>query len=445
MTNTRNDVPVVVLFGRTNVGKSTIFNRISNGARSLVFDRPHVTRDPIKDYVEWNDKTYQLVDTGGVPLEKSAGVIDLVVRKQINEILETASLIVFVCDGREGITGDDRKLAQMARESGIKTLLVINKVDTQEKEDAARAEFAEFGFKDLFCISAVHGRGFATLLENISANVSALRKEIVQPEPEFRVAIIGKPNVGKSSLLNELTGFERSIVSDIPGTTREAVRSTINLHQEPIELADTAGIRKQQAITDPLEHLMVKTSFKVLKDADLVVIVCDASEKRITDQELKLLFYAHREHKGIIMLINKIDLIDEVDKERFLDDLSRYEHLTTKIPIIWTSCVTHKNIGKIREAIHALKQRCGQELDGIQINVAIKRHLDKVPLTYNGEEIRIYNVRPIKGTFPTLVVHTNHPEWIRPSHLAFFENTIRRQYDLLGCPVKFIIRGSETN
>ncbi len=443
MTPTRNDVPVVVLFGRTNVGKSTIFNRISNGARSLVFDRPHVTRDPIQDYVEWNDKTYQLVDTGGVPLEKNAGVIDQAVRKQIDEILKTASLIVFVCDGAEGMTGDDRKLAQMARSSGVKTLLVINKVDTQEKEDAARAEFAEFGFKDIFPVSAIHGRGFATLLEQISANVPALRKEIAQAEPEYRVAIIGKPNVGKSSLLNELTGFERSLVSNVPGTTREAVRSTVNLHQEPIELADTAGIRRQQAITDPLEHLMVKTSFKVLKDADLVVLVCDASEKRITDQELKLLFFAHREHKAIIMVINKVDLIDETDKEIFLHDLSRYEHLASKIPIIWTSCVTHKNIGKIREAIHALKQRCAQELDGVQINVAIKRHLEKIPFTYNGEEIRIYNVRPLKGTYPTLVVHTNHPEWVRPSHLAFFENTIRKQYDLLGCPVKFIIRGSD--
>ena len=143
------------------------------------------------------------------------------------------------------------------------------------------------------------------------------------------------------------------------------------------------------------------------------------------------------------MLINKSDLIDDADKERFLDDLSRYEHLVVRIPVIWTSCVTHKNIGKIREAIHALKQRCMQELDGMQINVAIKRHLDKAPFCYNGEEIRIYNVRPIKNTFPTLVVHTNHPEWIRPSHLAFFENTIRKQYDLLGCPIKFIIRGSE--
>lgn len=443
MTPTRSDVPVVVLFGRTNVGKSTIFNRISNGARSLVFDRPHVTRDPIQDYVEWNDKTYQLVDTGGVPLEKNAGVIDQAVRKQIDEILKTASLIVFVCDGVEGMTGDDRKLAQMARSSGVKTLLVINKVDTQEKEDAARAEFAEFGFKDIFPVSAIHGRGFATLLEQISANVPALRKEIAQTEPEYRVAIIGKPNVGKSSLLNELTGFERSLVSNVPGTTREAVRSTVNLHQEPIELADTAGIRRQQAITDPLEHLMVKTSFKVLKDADLVVLVCDASEKRITDQELKLLFFAHREHKAIIMVINKVDLVDETDKEIFLHDLSRYEHLASKIPIIWTSCVTHKNIGKIREAIHALKQRCAQELDGVQINVAIKRHLEKIPFTYNGEEIRIYNVRPLKGTYPTLVVHTNHPEWVRPSHLAFFENTIRKQYDLLGCPVKFIIRGSD--
>lgn len=443
MTNTRNDVPVVVLFGRTNVGKSTIFNRISNGARSLVFDRPHVTRDPIKDYVEWNDKTYQLVDTGGVPLEKNAGVIDLVVRKQIDEILKTAALIIFACDGIEGITADDRKLAQMARASGVKTLLVINKVDTQEKEAVAKAEFSEFGFKDIHCVSAIHGRGFASFLENISANLDPLKKEIVQPEPEYRVAIIGKPNVGKSSLLNILTGFERSIVSDIPGTTREAVRSTINLHQEPIELADTAGIRRHQAITDPLEQLMVKTSFKVLKDSDLVILMCDASEKRITDQELKLLFYAHRENKGIIMLVNKSDLIDDVDKERFLYDLSRYEHLVARIPVIWTSCVTHKNIGKIREAIHALKQRCQQELDGAQINVAIKRHLDKAPFCYNGEEIRIYNVRPIRATFPTLVVHTNHPEWIRPSHLAFFENTIRKQYDLLGCPIKFIVRGSE--
>lgn len=443
MTNTRSDVPVVVLFGRTNVGKSTIFNRISHGARSLVFDRPHVTRDPIADIIEWNDKSYQLVDTGGVPLEKSPGVIDLAVRKSIDVILKTASLIVFACDGIEGITTDDRKLAQMARTSGVKTILVINKVDTAEKEALALTEFSEFGFKETYCISAIHGRGFGLMLERISANLPALKKELTTPEPEYRVAIIGKPNVGKSSLLNLLTGQDRSLVSEVAGTTREAVRSTINLHQTPIELADTAGIRRQQAITDPLELLMVKTSFKVLKDCDLAVLVCDASEKRITDQELKLLFFAHREHKAIVLVVNKADLIDEVEKEAFLDDLDRYKHLASKIPIIWTSCLTHKNVSKIRETIHAVKTRCAQGLDGIRINILIRKHLDVVPLTHNGEEIRIYNVRPLKGSFPTLVVHTNHPEWVRPSHLAFFENTIRKEYDLLGCPVKFILRGSD--
>lgn len=442
MASTRHDVPVVVLFGRTNVGKSTIFNRLSSGARSLVFDRDHVTRDPIDDLVEWNDKTYKLVDTGGVPLHSNPTPIDIAVRKRIEEVLAKAALIVFVCDGVESLTADDRKLAQMARASGVKTMLVINKIDNAEREIAALAEFSQFGFKDTLAISAIHGRGFATFLERISDLIPAITKEITPDEPEYRVSIIGKPNVGKSSLLNLLVGSERSMVSDIAGTTREAIRSNLVIHHHLVEFADTAGIRRHQSVTDPLEQLMVKTSFKVLKDSDLVILMCDASEKHITDQELKLLFYAHREHKSIILLINKADLIDATTKQLFLEDLDQYDHLTKKIPIIWTSCLTNRNIGKIRETINQIRLRCTQVLDVVKINTIIKKKLAAVPLTYNGEEIKVYNVRPFRSPIPALVVHTNHPEWIRPSHLAYFENVVRKEYDLLGCPVKFIVRGN---
>jgi GTP-binding protein len=444
MASTRHNVPVVVLFGRTNVGKSTIFNRLSSGARSLVFDREHVTRDPIDDLVEWNDKTYKLVDTGGVPLHQPLSAIDLAVRKRIEEALAAAALIVFVCDGAEGLTSEDRQLAQIARASGVHTMLVVNKIDNMEREFAAIEEFSTFGFKDMLTISAIHGRGFATFLERISASIPAITKEITPDEPEYRVAIIGKPNVGKSSLLNLLVGENRSMVSDIAGTTREAIRSNLTIHHHLVEFADTAGIRRQQAITDPLEQLMVKTSFKVLKDADLAVLMCDASEKHITDQELKLLFFAHREHKAIVLVINKSDLITAEEKAAFLHDLEQYEHLTKKLPIIWTSCITHKNISKIRETINQVRERCKQELDVVTINSIIKKQLAKVPLTYNGEEIKIYNIRPFKSSVPSLVVHTNHPEWIRPSHLAYFENVVRKQYDLIGCPVKFIVRGNNS-
>lgn len=444
MASTRQDVPVVVLFGRTNVGKSTIFNRLSSGTRSLVFDRPHVTRDPIDDLVEWNDKTYKLMDTGGVPLHNNQSPIDKAVKKRIEEALAAANLIVFVCDGTEGLIAEDRQLAQMARASGVRTMLVVNKIDNLEREAAAFAEFSQFGFKDFLTISAIHGRGFAMFLERISALVPAVTKEVKTEDPQYKVAIIGKPNVGKSSLLNLLVGEEKSMVSEIAGTTREAIRSNITIHHNLIEFADTAGIRRQQSVTDPLEQLMVKTSFKVLKDADLVVLMCDASEKHITDQELKLLFFAHREHKAIVLVINKADLIDAATKKMFLDDLDQYQHLTKKLPVIWTSCMTHKNISKIRETINEVRKRCGQELDVVAINTVIRKQLDKVPLTYNGEEIKVYNVRPFKSPIPALVVHTNHPEWIRPSHLSYFENVVRKQYDLIGCPVKFIIRGNSS-
>jgi len=442
MSSTRSGVPIVVLFGRTNVGKSTIFNRLSSGARSLVFDRPHVTRDPIEDLVEWNDKTYTLIDTGGVPLEKKVSEIDLAVRKSIDAILAKTTLIVFVCDGVEGITADDRKLAQIARASGLPTIMVINKVDNNERDAQALSDFAEFGFKDIHTISAIHGRGFARLLDRISELVPAIKHEEVKTEPEYRVAIIGKPNVGKSSLLNLLLREERSLVSNVPGTTREAVRSMITIHKDAIEFADTAGIRRHQSVEDPLELLMVKTSFKVLKHSNLVVLMCDASEKRITDQELKLLFYAHKEHKSIVLVINKSDLITDAEKETFLYHLSQYEHLTKKIPVIWTSCVTHKNISKIKETIHQVKLRSEQEIDVVRINTIIKKKFESHPLTYNGEEFKVHNVRPIKGDVPTLVVHTNHPEWIRTSHLVYFENVVRSQYDLLGCPIKIIVRSS---
>ncbi len=330
----------VVIVGRMNVGKSTLFNRLSQEVKSITLDFEGVTRDVVKDYVTWQNVTFELVDTGGISFRKSPDPLMEQVRQKALAMLDAASLVLFVVDGTIGLVEEDREIAKMLRKHVKNIVLVVNKTDNKRYEEHAY-EFDAFGF-DTIPVSAEHALGINDLLDTIVARLPKAAADDVQ-EPAFKVSFLGRPNVGKSSLMNALLQEERSIVSDIPGTTREAISEKIAFYKEHIQITDTPGIRRKRAVGGDLEPLMVKSAFNAMKDADVVVLLIDISEERLVDQELKLAFYAFTEqYKSLVLLVNKSDLKTEFGVEQLETNFDYYKHFIKKIPVLFISCKNGK-------------------------------------------------------------------------------------------------------
>lgn len=428
----------VVIAGRVNVGKSTLFNRLSTEVKSITFDFPGVTRDFIKDTVCWQDKCFELIDTGGVSLRKTEDPILKEVRSRALSVLQESDLILFVCDGKEGINPEDREISKLLHKLGKKVLLVINKIDSQLQE-ASQYEFQKLGHKDIYSISAQHGRGIGQLLEGIVAKLPEAK--VVEDEQDFcKVVLLGKPNVGKSSLLNALLQEERAIVSDIPGTTREPIREKIKFYKGDIQITDTAGVRRKRAVKEELETFMVKTSFKALQDAHIVLLLVDASEGRLFDQELKLAFYAFENHKALIILFNKYDLVDDEIKNKLKFNLEPYKHLIKKIETMNISCKSGKNIGKVLSKVDVVWGRYSQKFSNDDLTFLIKDSLERKPLFHKTNRLIVRAVKQIATAPITLLLIVNVPEWFGPSQLGFFDNILRKNFDLKGVPIKFIVR-----
>lgn len=429
--------PKVMLVGRTNVGKSTLFNRFANEMRSIVFDQEGVTRDYVHEVVSWQDKTFDLVDTGGLPLKKQADPILEQVRLQVLDLFQEAEILLFVVDAKNGLVQEDHLISKILHKTGKKVFLVLNKVDS-DTMNLDCTEFYKLGFTQQFPLSAIHGRGIANLLGAIADNVSS---EKIEPEkPSYKVVIVGKPNVGKSSLLNLLLKEERAIVSEVAGTTREPITEAISIHQNTIHLTDTAGIRRKKAVDEPLETLMVKSSLRAVKDADIVLLVIDGSAGTIFDQELKLLFYAAEQRKSLIVIFNKSDLVDEAKKLSIETTIAEYHFFFKKVPQLWISCLDEKNIGKIREEINTVWLRSHQSFNSTEINELMKIQLSTRPMFHSSVALRVFKIRNVQARIPTFVLHVNYPLWFGPTQLGCIENILRANYDLKGCPVQFAVK-----
>lgn len=432
--------PLVVIVGRTNVGKSTLFNRLSVDVKSLTMDTEGVTRDFLMDTVCWQGKCFELVDTGGISLRKTSDVLLEQTRQRALHILEQASIILFVCDAKVGLLPEDREIAKLLHRMSQKTFLLLNKTDTKIGKEQL-FEFDRLGFQKIIPISAQHGMGMSDLLEGIVEELPEHAKEIEEEKPKARVVILGKPNVGKSSLLNLLIQQERSIVADIPGTTREPISETIRFYKEDIVLTDTPGVRRKRKVTESLESMMVKTAFRALEDADIVLLMIDASHARIADQELKLSFYAFEEqYKAVILLFNKFDLVDEEKKLDLEFSLSKYEFFMKKIERLDISCKTEKNVNKILKTVNNVWQRYSQTFNDTQLSTLFHESLRKTPLYKMGELMRFYSAKQVKTAPITIVLHVGKPEQFDRSHFAFFDRLMRKKYDLKGVPVRFIAR-----
>lgn len=430
----------VLIVGRTNIGKSTLFNRLSTSVKSLTFEQEGITRDYIKDVVEWKNTQFELVDSAGLSFKKSQDVLQEKVRLSALDLLNSAQLVVFVVDGTVGMLPEDSVIAKELHKSGKNVTLVINKTDRKESKEHIY-EFARLGFGEPLLISAQHGTGINELLNIIVEKLADVEPVFEEHTTQFKVVLLGKPNVGKSSLMNALLQEQRSLVTDIPGTTREAIYESINIDTETIELIDTPGVRRQRSVTEDLENLMVKSAFRAVRDADIVLLMLDSSAGKIADQELKLAYYVFEEHKkGLILLFNKLDLMNEQLREELDFSLDEYRTLLKKVVTLNISAKTGKNVHKVLPAVQKIWQSYSHEFSQEELSVLFKRALQEKPLYSSGNVLRLYKVQQIKTRPITIALWVNEPRWFGPSQLGFFENILRSEYDLLGTPIQFTVR-----
>lgn len=430
-------LPVVTIVGRTNVGKSTLFNRLAEKVKSITLDEKGVTRDIVKDTVSWNDRVFELIDTGGIDLRKAETEIGSEVSRRALEALNQAKLILFVVDGVSGVLPEDQEISEILRKRNKTTLLLVNKIDVKKVKDSF-PEFYTLYHTELITISAGHGLGIADLLDAIVKTIP--RPEVGKlMEPVYRVVLLGRPNVGKSSLMNILTKQERALVAVEPGTTREAISESISFYKEPLQITDTPGVRRRRAIKGELEPLMVKSAFRALKNSDIVLLMADASEARLVDQELKLAFYAFEErNRALILLINKIDLMDEVMAYGLERSLSEYKHLMDKITILRISCKTGKNVGKVLPLIKEVWQRYNTKFSDEEISKLFLESVRRKPLMHQRQALEVYSAKQVGVAPPIIVLKVNQPTWFGHSQMRFFNNLLRKKYDLRDVPVKFV-------
>lgn len=435
-------LPSVVIVGRTNVGKSTLFNRLSNNVKAIMMDVEGVTRDFIKETISWQGRNFDLVDTGGISLRKTQDVLLEQTRKQAMRAIEDAAVIVFVCDGKAGLVPEDREIAKHLRKSLHHTILVVNKIDAHLAQEQLY-EFNQLGFPVVLPVSAQHGTGIADLLEAIVSTLPENAAEGMAAEPKARVVILGKPNVGKSSLLNLLLKEERAIVADIPGTTREAISERIRFHNEDILMTDTPGLRRKRKVTEALEGMMVKSSFRALEDADIVMLMIDASSAVMSDQELKLAFYAFQEHhKAVILLFNKMDLMDEQKKADLEFMLSEYKYFLKKVERLDISCKSEKNVGKVLTLVEKVWQRHTQQFSKAELTQLFFEGLHRKPLYKAGAMLRFFRAEQLRSAPITIALYVDLPQMFETSQLGYFERMMRENYDLKGVPIKFVPRKS---
>lgn len=427
----------VVLAGRMNVGKSTLFNRLASHVRSLTYNEPGVTRDMVHDTVKWQGKSFEIIDIGGITTRSVQGVIDIEVQKRARAELSKGTVILFMVDGSVGLLPEDQDIARELRKYNIPVIVVVNKSDVRVAQENS-LEFMQLGFNDLVLISAQHGTGLEDLLEQILRYVPEKEMGKISEESPCRVVLLGKPNVGKSSLMNILLKHERSLVTPVAGTTREAISEKINFYKESLVLTDTAGVRRKRAIEDPLEQLMVHSTFMAVKQADIILLLIDGSAGALVDQELKLAFYAFEQGKAVIILRNKEDLITPLLETDFKYAAEQYHYFLSHVHVLTISCITGHNVGKIVPLISEVWQAYTQKFNDIDLSVMLKNAVEKVPLYRNREKLELYGARQQRSRPITIVVRVNYPRYFEESQKNFLERVMREHYDLKSVPILFI-------
>ncbi len=429
----------VVLIGRMNVGKSTLFNRLAVSNKSIALDYSGVTRDFVSDQMSWQGKPFELIDSGGVMLNKPTGDFTRLVNSQVLQLIQEAQVVILVCDGSVGIHPEDRELANILHKQRKSAILAVNKIDTNLAQEH-QYEFSKLGFDKIITISAQHGTGSGDLLDEIAARI--VEPGEIDLDIKFRIALLGKPNVGKSSLMNMLLGKDRVIVSEVAGTTREAIKDHIRFYQTDLQLIDTAGVRRKRGVTDQIETLMVKSTLAAVRESNIVLLLIDNSEGQLSDQELKLAFYAFEQGKALILLYNKQDLMDESIKRDFAFQSSEYDFFLKKIETLKISCKTGQNVGKILPLVNEVWARHSEQFSDMELTDLFKTALQHRPLYRNGQRLVLRKAHQVLTAPLTIHLYVTEPKYFESSQLAYFENVLRSEYNLRSVPIRFVpIRG----
>lgn len=432
--------PIVAVVGRPNVGKSTLFNALAGEMISIVKDTPGITRDRIYADVTWLDKSFTLIDTGGIEPD-SKDIILSQMREQAEIAIHTADVILFLVDVKQGLVDADAKVADMLRRSHKPVILVVNKVDNFQKYIADVYEFYNLGIGEPHSISAVNRLGIGDLLDEV---IQYFPEDSAEEEEDtrIRVAIVGKPNVGKSSIINRLLGENRLIVSDIAGTTRDAVDTEITYNGKEYVFIDTAGLRRKNKIKEELERYMIVRTVSAVERADVVVLVIDAIEG-VTEQDAKIAGVAHERGKAIIIAVNKWDAIEKDDKTiyRFTEKVRNVLSFLPYAEIIFISAQTGQRLPKLYETIdivsenHAMRVATGVLNEIMSEAVAMQQ-----PPSDKGKRLRLYYITQVSVKPPTFVIFVNDKELMHFSYTRYIENQIRNTFGFKGTPLRFIIR-----
>ncbi|HPI37937.1 MAG TPA: ribosome biogenesis GTPase Der [Ignavibacteriaceae bacterium] len=425
--------PLVVIVGRPNVGKSTFFNRLVGKRDAIVDNTSGVTRDRNYGEVEWNGKEFRLIDTGGF-VPDSPDLFETAIREQVKIAIEESDKIIFLVDGRDGITPVDKEITRMLRNSGKKFFLLVNKIDSENYESYT-AEFHQLGIDEPIPVSAIAGRGVGDFLDILTEDFHPAGEE--DEDTRLKIAIVGRPNVGKSSLTNALLGYDRSIVTDIPGTTRDSIDSILKYYGQEIVLIDTAGLRKKSKVDESIEFFSSIRSLKAIAESDISIIMID-SAVGLEKQDQRIIDEAISRRKGIILAVNKWDLI-----EKDTNTAKSYENALREkigsidyIPIMFISALTKQRIFKLIELSLEIEKERKKKISTNELNETLLPEIEKTPppTTPTGREVKIKFINQVGSNYPVFLFFTSYPQYINDNYKRFLEKLIRRKFGFMGVP-----------
>lgn len=430
--------PTVAIIGRPNVGKSTFFNKISGKRISIVDDMPGVTRDRIYCDAEWCGKAFTMIDTGGIEVS-SEDKMWLHIRTQAELAVDLANVIVFFVDGKAGLVAEDYEVAKYLRKSNKPVIVAVNKLDNNEIEKSF--EFYELGFEEVYPISAEQAQGLGDLLDAICAHFNEGEGEIVEDD-SLKIAVVGRPNAGKSSIVNKILGYDRVIVSDIEGTTRDAIDTKFKVAGKEYTIIDTAGMRRKKNINEDVEQYSVMRSIAAIKRADVVIVVFDAT-KELSEQDIRIAGYVHEQGKPSIIAMNKWDLVEKDTNTiyKFKKELDEKLKFMDYYTPIFISALTGQRMGSVIDNVNIVYESNMMRVPTGVLNDTVQEAIMvNPPPMYKGRELKIYYATQVSVKPPTFVLFVNNDKLLHFSYKRYIENSIRKAFKFVGSPIRIIFR-----
>ncbi|NIA29808.1 MAG: ribosome biogenesis GTPase Der [Actinobacteria bacterium] len=432
--------PVVAILGRPNVGKSTLFNRIVRKREAIVDDTPGVTRDRLYSPTDWAGEEFEILDTGGY-VPSSEDVFDQAIRQQVDYAINEAAVIIFLTDVTAGVTALDEEIAALLQKSGNCVLLVVNKVDN-DKREADLVDFYRLGLGEPIPVSAMSGRTIGDFLDKVTELLPKEKLKSASGLESLKLAIVGRPNVGKSSYVNTLLGEEKLIVTDIPGTTRDAIDTRLRYKNRELVLVDTAGLRKRARVKENIEYFSSVRTMNALRKCDVAIVLIEAVEG-ITDQDKKIVESAALAGKGIVIGVNKWDLVKKETNTAREFEIEMQENVRelAYIPIMFISALTKQRVFRLLDMALSVSEERTRRLQTAELNRFIQSAVSRnFPASYGGKYVKINYMTQIKSNPPLFVLFTNEPKGIKKNYKNYLENQLREQFGFMGVPIRIQIR-----